>query len=566
MLLKYPKYSASGLAVFFLITLSALICLFQIRREGVSYRNTDWDALGYYLYTPALAIHGDPAHLDWYNRIEAKYHLQGGAEFYQFPELTKGKRVGKYFVGVALMQSPFFFLAHIAAPICGFPADGFSLPYQIAVAIAALVYAGIALLLLRKVLLRFFPDATVAIVLMLTFGASNFLQYAAVDCGQVHIYAMFWYAAMAYACAAFYESPTLRYAAVIGCIAGMATLCRPTEIIIILIPLFWGAGHPSMQRQRKSVFSGSGFIVAALIGGVVALSPQILYWKHCTGSWVYDVGSKWDFLQPHLRVLWGEEKGWFIYTPVSILFVWGLGYMRSFIFCRAILIYFILNIWIVTAWSDWLYGGSFSARALVQALPACAFSIAALIQRWKHSVLLGSIAIGILVPLNLFQIEQYNRQIIDYKANNFKYYGAIFGRLHPDVLAYGLLDGNAAEPMIGERSLIFQDDSSRILRGDQVLRIPIHGRSSPAVKGYRIDFRVRSQTDSWNKKIRIKGIFGTDTIAAMLRVQQPYFSDQKANAYAVYLTFQPQFYLLEIDADDVQYRGILDSLRIQSVN
>jgi hypothetical protein len=32
---------------------------------------------------------------------------------------------------------------------------------------------------------------------------------------------------------------------------------------------------------------------------------------------------------PHFRVLFGGEKGWFIYTPITILFIVGLFLMRA---------------------------------------------------------------------------------------------------------------------------------------------------------------------------------------------------------------------------------------------
>lgn len=563
MVASESKYSVSKLAVFVLVIVALILCVLQVQREGGSrYRNTDWDALGYYLYTPALLLHNDVARLDWYRQLEDTYHLQGGHEWYQFSALADGKRVGKYFTGVAVMQSPFFLLAHTVAPALSYPADGFSFPYQLAVALAALTYAGIALLLLRKVLLRYLSEPLTALTLLLTFGATNFLQYAAVDCGQVHIYAMFWYAAMLYVCAAFYESPSLLRAGMIGFIAGMATLCRPTEAVIVFLPLLWGAGYASCRQQRTRVFATVSYAVVAILSGIAAIIPQILYWKHCTGQWVYDVGSKWDFLTPHLRVLWGWEKGWFIYTPLTLLFVMGLFCMRPFVFFRAALVYFLLNIWIVTAWSDWLYGGSFSARALVQALPVCALSLGALLQRVHRSKLLGSVAVCFLVPWNVFQTEQYNRHIIDYKANNRAYYGAVFGRMHPDVIAYSLLEGNTPEPCNVSYRPLFQSRQPLQIQGMTPLFLWADSSEAGEIKGYRIDLRISSLSESWDRHFRIRAIADGDTLISLLRIQHPYFRAGLANDYALFLPLRKPLRLLSLEADRDDYVARLERVRI----
>jgi hypothetical protein len=533
----------------------------QVKREGIAnYRNTDWDALGYYLYTPALLLHGDPAKLEWYTAVDSTYHFQGNSGFYQFSKLTNGNRVGKYFSGVAIMQSPFFLLAHFAAPILGYPADGFSLPYQLAVALAALIYSAITLFLLRRLLLRYFDDSIVAFSLLLTFGASNFLQYVSVDAGQVHIYALFWYAAMLVVSERFYSAPSIRGAALIGFIAGMATLCRPTEAIIILIPIFWGFQTQTVCANRSIILQRKSLWLVAVAAGLITITPQLCYWKHCTGNWVYDVGSKWDFLQPHLKVLWGWEKGWFIYTPVSVLFLIGLFLMKKYPFRRAAQLYFLLNIWIVCAWSDWRYGGGFSARALVQCLPIASLCTAVFVQ--ALSPLFRVVSVLVLVPLNLFQIEQYNRNIIDYQSNNRDYYFSVFGRLHPDVIAYSLLEDNYPEPRQIRYDRYTVVKSSVSVTQVHPLKVPLPPSIEGGVSGYRVDFRLHSLSPVWNRRMIVEIRSGGQSYIAKLRLQQPYFNAQAANAYAVYIPVNSRADSLLIYPEDAEYSGIMHAVTV----
>ncbi|MGC4059113.1 MAG: hypothetical protein QM743_13505 [Chitinophagaceae bacterium] len=540
----------------------------QLREEGPEgYRHTDWDALGYYLYAPAITIHHDLKKLDWYEREEQRYHLQGSGGFYQFSALPGGNRVGKYFVGVSVMQYPFFLLAHASAGALGYARDGFSFPYQLAVLLASLTYAIMAIGLMRKVLLRYFDQGTSAWVLLLVFAASNFLQYAAVDCGQVHIYGLFWYALMLYVTPHFFARPCAKTALAIGFIAGMATLCRPTEAIIIFIPLLWGAGRHSFGWQRRKVLIHRWhWLLFAFIGGLIGIAPQLLYWHHVSGSWVYDVGSKWDFLKPHLKVLWGWEKDWFIYTPVTVLFVLGLFCMRRYPFRRSVLVFMILNIWIVTAWSDWLYGGSYAARALVQCLPVCCLSLGALWYRFGQNSLVLRVSGIYLICINMLQLAQYNTNVIDYRANNRNYYSAVYGSIHPDPLAYSLLEDNEPFPAAARIVLWMADTTRRTVNGDQQIKLWKGKPVLAYVRGYRVCFRIRSESETGGQHILIQPQFaGVSFPVRKLRLKQPLHSSGDWIDYAVFIPAASAFDELLLQTDDAQYHGVLDSLHIDLV-
>jgi hypothetical protein len=141
-------------------------------------------------------------------------------------------------------------------------------------------------------------------------------------------------------------------------------------------------------------------------------------------------------------VLFGWEKGWFIYTPIAIFMVIGLFMMRGKSFRRAVLTFCLLNIWIIIAWSDWRYGASYSTRALTQSYPVFALALAAFLERvgigWKQWVV--AIAGVYLIGVNLFQIWQYNATILHYDHMNRQYYAAIYLDRNPTPEDYSLLD------------------------------------------------------------------------------------------------------------------------------
>ena len=138
------------------------------------------------MYLPGSFIYHDLKELKWYHKIDSAYHPTGN--FYQAGRYKNGNYVFKYLSGTAIVYSPFFFIAHYLTSYFGYPQDGFSFPYQLAICIASLLYTFLALLVLRRVLLYYFEDNVVAITILLVGLATNLPEYAAVDClSLIHI-------------------------------------------------------------------------------------------------------------------------------------------------------------------------------------------------------------------------------------------------------------------------------------------------------------------------------------------------------------------------------------------
>jgi hypothetical protein len=165
---------------------------------------------------------------------------------------------------------------------------------------------------------------------------------------------------------------------------------------MLFIPLFWQTDSIKLKEKWQFIGQHKSHLAAAILGGMLGILPQLIYWKHTTDHFVFDVGSKWYFLKPYFRVLFGFEKGWFVYTPITILFVWALFRIKNFDFGRSVLVFCLLNLWIIMAWSDWRYGASYSCRALVQSYPIFALGFGVLVSeiwtsKWKKGFLILSV-------------------------------------------------------------------------------------------------------------------------------------------------------------------------------
>lgn len=404
---------------------------------------TNWDALGYYFYLPSIFIYHDITKLKWFPEIDKKYSVSGGMIYQAGICKKSGNYVFKYLGGVAIMEIPYFFIGHGIAKFAGYKEDGFSPPYQYAIAFGAIINCILALFLLRKVLLFFFNDTTTTLSLLFVLLASNFIQYVSVDGAMSHSFIFPLYVLVLYYTIKWHQKPDKISASAIGFIIGLATISRPTEAIMFLIPLLWNTQTKELAAEKwQLVKQHKEDLIYTFSFGFIAVFPQLLYWKIATGSFVFDVGSSWDFLTPHIKVLLGWEKGWFIYTPIAIFFIIGLFFIKKFPFRKSVITFCLINIYIIISWRNWRYGASYSCRALVQSYPVFALAFAAFIdqislKKWRYLFYLLSFY---LLFVNLFQLKQYNEGIIHYDEMNRKYYCSIYLNPYPSSLDMSLLD------------------------------------------------------------------------------------------------------------------------------
>ena len=147
-------------------------------------------------------------------------------------------------------------------------------------------------------------------------------------------------------------------------------------------------------------------------------------------------------------MLFSFRKGWLIYSPILILVLLGFGplWRRHRGLAVPVLVYFLLNLWVVSAWDIWWYGGSIGCRALVPSYAVLALpwgaGVAWLLasgRRLAWPLAAGAAAV-LCTDLNLFQEWQYTRSIIHPEEMNRAYYFAVFNQTMPSQADYAKLD------------------------------------------------------------------------------------------------------------------------------
>src|ERR1039458_1658679 len=95
------------------------------------------DGKGYYAYLPAVFIYHDNQ-MDFISYYEHKYNLP--EDYAEFRQKLNGSYVDKYYAGVAILELPFFLLAHGISHILKLPTDGYAPLYQQFFALGVLFY------------------------------------------------------------------------------------------------------------------------------------------------------------------------------------------------------------------------------------------------------------------------------------------------------------------------------------------------------------------------------------------------------------------------------------------
>ncbi len=416
----------SLLAVF---VISFIILYFHYTLPRYKYygftKEFEWDILSYYLYLPLTFIKHDYGISDYayIQTIFEQYHFS--PSFYQANQLHNGNWVMVYTSGMAILQFPFFCIGHLWANLGGYPMDGFSFPYQFCVSTGNMFYIISGIFLMRKILLNYFSDGIVSVTLILLLLGTNYFREATDYNMGPHAILFALYCLLLLNTIKWHKTPKIKYSILVGISVGFLTLIRPTELICILIPIFWNVSSLQTLKNKISIVKQNWKHLLILVFTVLLVGlPQIIYWKYLTGSWVYnsyDNQISFDISESHLfKILFSFRKGWFVYSPlivIALIGIYFLGRNKLMEARSSIVLFIICNVFILSHVPIWWNAGSFGQRFMVQsyallALPmACFIEIIIFQKKIFYKILLIPIFI-FLVFLNLFQTWQFVRWII----------------------------------------------------------------------------------------------------------------------------------------------------------
>lgn len=506
----------SQLAITLVIVGSVALAYFFKWQQGLP-NFMDGDARDYYSTLVSVFINHDLTH-------------QSGNDWYLLH--TNSGTVNVHPIGVAVLQLPFFLLALLATTMSDYQMDGYSFPFQLAVALAALVYVTLGLNFLRRLLLlQGFTDGIVATVLLLLYFGTNLMHYTLSEAGMSHVYSFALISAFLFFTARFYQDRNSKDLFWIGLLTGLIVLVRPNNILVLPAALLSCHSFQDLKNFLRSLFVRKSFYISAGLSILIA-SLQSIVWYLQSGSLFQNTYKRDGFywLHPQFKAfLFGFDGGFFIYTPLCLLFFGGLfilyrKHRLQFYLLGGLLVflfYFFSSYWAYT------YFDGFGIRVLVDYYGIFgilgAHALSALVPRFYIA---GTLAL-IFLAINLIYTYQVNTGIIARSGMTFRMWEHIFLKTDASY-RYSLGGSHELQPYADQQPGVL--DSATAIASD----FDFEGKEfGPVALSHALPVKTRRLHAEVNCSRREK-VRGASSAALMvMNVSRP--GKEKAEYYAQFL-------------------------------
>jgi len=356
------------------------------------------DGVGYYAYARAALIQHD-LHFeeDWRraNLQFAQSRTLPGGEIGPFQYTPTGYIGNLFTVGPAILWSPFLALAHAAVLASNafgahIPADGFSAPYRIAMALGTAFYGFLGLFLSFSIASRFVHSRWAFLATLGIWTSSSLPVYMYFNPSWSHAHSVFavslflWFWLRTRPHRSFFQWLLL------GLCGGLLLDVYLPNGVFFLLPLLeslfssWAFLRSGDRKSFGCLFFANILFLLALF---VAILPFLITRRIIFGGFfrfgTYGVLA-WNFHAPHwFSVLFSSEHGLLTWTPLLVFALLGLLFPtpRS----REVVAYFSVSAlafyYVIACYPYWYGMASFGNRFLISLSPVFILGLALLLER-----------------------------------------------------------------------------------------------------------------------------------------------------------------------------------------
>lgn len=417
------------------------------------------DSEGYYAWLPTVLIHHELTFESWADSVES---ATGMAYLPHYLHREGEALVNKYTFGSAVLMAPFFMTGHLVALMTGQPADGFSVPYLVVIALSGLFFGFTGLWFVFRIARSYGASANFSWLLCLVLlFATNLYYYVVIQPAMSHVYSFAAIAALVWMVRRDVKDQHDGNLWKMALLLGLVLVIRPFNVVVVLaLPFLFDDPGTLVAALRRAVRPANLWKIV-VAGGLFPLL-LVVVWELQTGYKIFygykGEGFVWD--SPSVAsLLWSYRKGWFVYTPVALTVVVGLLFMffrRDYYRLATFLIFFSVLVYMLASWWSWWYGDGFGMRPLVDFYPILVVPVVLWLtrfysERWKGSLIT---MVVLLIGLNLLQVWQLHAGIllpdnmnrskywhVFMKTNSVEYAGSVglqsedlFRGLHRDTL------------------------------------------------------------------------------------------------------------------------------------
>ncbi|MGA7090311.1 MAG: glycosyltransferase family 39 protein [Candidatus Acidiferrales bacterium] len=395
------------------------------------------DGVGYYAYARSLLIeHHLDFTKDWQHGNESFVMGRVGPDGkVNAREFTRTGHIANHWtIGPSLLWLPFLAVAHVAvlsvdALGAHVPADGFSRPYIMTMALATALYGFLGLWISFQLASAYFSESWAFLATVGVWWASSLPVY------------MYFNPSWSHAPSAFADALLLWYWhrtrgernwsqwILLGLISGLAVNVYYPNGILLLVPLLEGISrYWNLLKARQPQMGAIGrlfaqhVVYAAVF--VIALLPTLISRDVIYGSSLstgYPTAGQWSWHSPaFLRVLFSSDHGLLSWTPILALALIGLLlFLRT---DRKFAIYLIISVMafyaVVALHPDWDGLSSYGNRFFVSLTPIFILGLAAffdgLSRIWqeRRAFRVAAVATCLFIVWNLGLVFQWGMHLI----------------------------------------------------------------------------------------------------------------------------------------------------------
>jgi len=386
------------------------------------------DGHGYYAHLPAVFIqHDEDLSFRWFNEVHNRNYAYSAFENPEDVILVQygDRKINKYYPGLSFTWMPFFLGGHIAAKMFGYAADGYTLPYQLAMGIASLFWLLVGLIYLRKLIRGITGNETAAVwVPLLIFFGTNLYMYAIFNNTLSHSYSFTFNTIVLYYLYAYFTFPEKRtqYFCLLLLALAVTVSVRPLNGLVLIMGF---AFLPKGFFREHKYFSGWNNRCLVSLGTLLLLLIwhfSIMYVQ--TGklfAYTY-TNERFYFGDAHFAgALFSYHNGLFLYVPLALLAFAGIAFLKG---KQRIIVplFFLAVTFLYSAWWYW----PITRRTLIDYYPLLAIMLGALLAGTAHRKIRYAIVALIVMSVAHYQLKNYqvNKGIL----SEYYTYGDLYWR------------------------------------------------------------------------------------------------------------------------------------------
>jgi hypothetical protein len=361
------------------------------------------DGVGYYAFARAPLIEHNLDFTHDYQQANASFREnrldKNGQPTAEFRTRT-GHIENHFTVGPAILWAPFLLVTHIGVLLAralgsAVPADGFSTPYRIAMALATALYGCLGLLISFRLARKYVDETWALLATLAIWWASSLPVYMYFNPSWSHAHSAFVVALFLWYWHETRNDRTLGQWILLGALAGLMLDVYYANVTLFVILPFealrdYGAAFRKVAPSTPSVAQLLARHAAFGATLFLCMLPTFIAHRIIYGS-SFETGyipiSQWSWSSPNLfSVLFSSNHGLISWTPVLLFAAIGLfAFWRSVLrvggaFLAAALAFY----YFIAAYPDWAGISSFGNRFFVSLTPLFILGLAVFLDRFTR--------------------------------------------------------------------------------------------------------------------------------------------------------------------------------------